>query len=130
MRVEEHIRAFQEHRDAIDWAINRGIGKSQRIIGTHAARGATELLSAYMHAINKVDAGFQINHRWFKSEKAGDKFPDFPKKNHIISMMIKLENMSEQLTYGSQKTEQKIKEVIELLNALENILKELMKNEK
>ena len=84
MKIEEHMKAFQEHRDAIDWAINRGTAKSQRIIGTHAARGINELLSAYLHKINKIDIGFQINHRWFKSEKAGDRFQDFPMKEFVL----------------------------------------------
>ena len=127
MNIDSHLKAFQEHRDAIDWAINRGIERSQRIIGAHASRGIVELLSAYLHKINKIDAGFQINHRWFKSEKAGDRFPDFPKKGILIDKIIKLENMSENLTYGSQKSEREAKEAVGLANELEAMLKELIK---
>ncbi|MBI2971422.1 MAG: hypothetical protein HYY37_03335 [Candidatus Aenigmarchaeota archaeon] len=130
MRIEEHLKAFQEHRDAIDWAINRGIEKSHRIVGTHASRGITELLTAYLHKIGRIDAGFQINHRWFKSQKVGGKFPDFPKKNPIVAKMVELESKSENLTYGSQKSEKEVKKVIELVNELELMLKELMKDEK
>ncbi len=130
MIIEDHLKAFHEHRDAIDWAINRGIEKSQRIVGTHASRGITELLSAYLHKIGKIDAGFQINHRWFKSEKVGKKFPDFPKKNIIIARMIELENVSENLTYGSQKSEKEVKKAVVLVNELELLLKERMKDEK
>jgi|SRR3989339_770855 len=130
MKTEEHLKAFQEHRDAIDWAINRGMEKSQRILGAHASRGITELLSAYLHKINKIEPGFQINHRWFKSEKAGERFPDFPNKSSIIPKMVKLENMSENLTYGSQKSEKEMKRIIELLNELEKLLKRVFENEK
>ena len=130
MKTEEHLKAFQEHRDAIDWAINRGMEESQRILGAHASRGITELLSAYLHKINKIEPGFQINHRWFKSEKAGERFPDFPNKSSIIPKMVKLENMSENLTYGSQKSEKEMKRIIELLNELEKLLKRVFENEK
>ncbi len=130
MKIEEHLKAFKEHRDTIDWAINRGIENSQRIIGAHASRGITELLSAYLHKIEKIDIGFQINHRWFKSEKAGEKFPDFPNKAAIIGRMIKLENESENLTYGSQKSESEIKGVIKMANELEYELAGIMKDEK
>jgi len=130
MKTEEHLKAFQEHRDAIDWAINRGMEKSQRILGAHASRGITELLSAYLHKINKIEPGFQINHRWFKSEKVGERFPDFPNKSSIIPKMVKLENMSENLTYGSQKSEKEMKRIIELLNELEKLLKRVFENEK
>lgn len=130
MKIEEHLKAFQEHRDAVDWAINRGIEKSQRIIGGHASRGLVELLSAYLHKINKIDAGFQINHRWFKSAKVGEKFPDFPNKNTIIPKMVEVENNSENITYGSQKSEKEIKRIIEVANEVETLLKEVIGNEK
>jgi hypothetical protein len=129
MKADDHLKAFQEHKDTINWAVDRGVEKSQRIIGTHASRCIVELLSAYLHRINKIDIGFQINHSWFKSSKAGERFSDFPKKDTIIPKMIELENKSESLTYGMQKSEEEIKEVIELSNEIEAILKELMKNE-
>ena len=110
MKIEEHMKAFEEHRAAIDWAIDRGLQASQRIVGTHASRAVTELFSAYLHKISKIDPGFQINHRWFKSHSAGERFPDFPKKETILNKMIKLENMAENLTYGAQKQEKEIKE--------------------
>ncbi len=122
MKAEEHLKAFQEHKDVIDWAINRGIERSQRIIGAHTSRGTVELLSAYLHKTNKIDAGFQINHRWFKSEKVADKFPYFPRKEGIIREMVKMENMAESLTYGSQQSEKEIKEAVKLFIRLENIL--------
>ncbi len=130
MRVEDHIKAYEEHRAAIDWAINRGPEKSQRIIGTHASRGVIELLSAYLHKINKIDIGFQINHRWFKSENVSKRFQEFPKRAIIFNKMTELENKSENLTYGSQKSEREIKDVIELFNQLETLLKEMIEYEK
>ena len=129
MKKETHLKAFQEHRETIDWAIDRGIEKSQRIIGMHASRGVVELLSAYLHKINKIEIGFQINHRWFKSSNIYEKFPDFPKKRIIFSRMIELEDFTEKLTYGSDRSIKEIKKTLELFNELERILTELMENE-
>lgn len=130
MKEGVHLRAFEEHRATIDWSIDRGLEKSQRIIGIHASRGVIELLSAYLHKKNKIESGFQINHRWFKSDKVYEKFPNFPKKKIIFSKITKLENESEKLTYGSEKSEEEIKNVIRTFNELEKIIKELMENEK
>jgi len=129
MKKEDHLKAFEEHRSAIDWSIDRGLANSQRIIGIHASRGIIELLSAYLHEKNVIKPGFQINHRWFKSGKVSKKFPEFPKKKTIISKLIKLENTSEKLTYGSNKTENEIKSTIKLFNELEKTIKGLMENE-
>ncbi len=122
MRIEDHLKAYDEHRDTIDWAINRGIAKSQRIIGTHTSRAIVELLSAFLHKINAIEIGFQINHRWFKSIKVSEKFSEFPEKDKIIEKMIKLELESENLTYGSQKSEEEVKLVLMLFNEIEKVI--------
>lgn len=128
MKIEEHLISFEEHKDVIEWAINRGLDRSQRIVGTHASRGIVELLSAYLRKINNIDAGFQINHRWFKTERAKERFSAFPRMDEIIKKMTELENTSEILTYGSQKTEKEVKEAVKLFNELETIIEGLMED--
>lgn len=130
MKEEEHLKAFNEHRAAIDWAISRGTEKSQRIIGTHASRGIVELISAYLHRINRITPGFQINHRWFKSGDVSSRLPEFPKKSIIISKISELENKSEMLTYGSQRAESEINSTIQLFNEIENLIRGLYDAEK
>lgn len=130
MKEEEHLKAFDEHRAAIDWAISRGTEKSQRIIGTHASRGIVELLSAYLHKLNRIPPGFQINHRWFKSGDVEDRFPEFPEKKAIISGIAELENKSERLTYGSQREESEINQAIKLFNEIEKLIRGLYGAEK
>ena len=130
MKKEEHLSAFEEHRAVIDWAIDRGIERSQRIIAAHASRGALELLSYYLHKLNMIDPGFQINHRWFKSPQVGNRLPEFEKKGLILPKLVRLENICENLTYGSQKQPRDIKEIVELFNEVERLLNELMSHEK
>ena len=125
MKVENHLESYKEHKETIfDWAIKvKGLKNSQRIIGLHASRAIIDLLSAYLLKKGLIDSGTQINHRWFKSDKVNDKLPNFDNKEKIIEQIIKLELACEDLTYGSPKPEEKIKEAILLFNKIEEQLK-------
>ncbi|MFZ3077631.1 MAG: hypothetical protein WA139_04200 [Candidatus Aenigmatarchaeota archaeon] len=124
MKEEDHLKAYQEYKDNIfSWAIEiRGLEKSQRTIGLNASRAIVELLSAYLHRKKLVDEGFQLNHRWFKSEKVSEKLPNFKNKQKVLEKMVSLEKSSEALSYGSPKPSEKIREIIELFNEIEKII--------
>lgn len=124
MRIESHIQAFEVHKRAIfKWALEvEGIEKSQRIVGLHASRGILELLSAHLHKMKLVDEGFQLNHRWFKSNKVMERIPEFENKEEIITKIINLENICEILSYGTEKPISKTEEAIKLFKELEEIL--------
>lgn len=81
------------------------------------------MLAVYLLKKNLIDSGIQINHRWFKSKSVAERLPEFENKEEIISKMIELELLCEDLTYGSPKSEEQIKEAIELFNELEERLK-------
>ena len=125
MKIENHLDSFKEHKETIfDWAIKiKGLKALHRIIGTHASRAIIDLLAAYLLKRNLIDASIQINHRWFKSKKIMEKLPEFDNKKQILSQIIELELICEDLTYGSPKPEEKIKEAITLFNKIESILK-------
>lgn len=128
MREEDHWKAYQEYRDSIfSWALEiRGLERSQRTIGLNASRAITELLSACLHKRKLVDEGFQLNHRWFKSEKVSERLPEFENKEIILQKMVLLENSSENLAYGSPKPLEKIKQIIELFTEAEKQILVLM----
>lgn len=123
-----HVEAFEVHKRAIfKWALEvEGLEKSQRIIGLHASRGIVELLSPFLHKKKLVDEGFQLNHRLFKSDKMESKLPDFENKANIIAKMVKLENLCETLSYGTQRPIEKTKEAISLFVELEEILNKMI----
>jgi len=131
MKIKDHMEAFEEHKTTIfKWALDtHGLSKSQRIVGLHASRGIAELLSAYLHKKKLIDEGFQINHRWFKSEKVSEKLPNFRNKKTIIKKMVELELLSEQLSYGSQKPVEMTEKALVLFRKLEKEIMGLMKNE-
>ena len=128
MKIENHIESFKEHKETIfDWAIKvKGLKESQRIIGTHASRAIVDLLAVSLLKRHVIDQGIQINHRWFKSKRVMEKLPEFDGKKQIISKMIELELICEDLTYGSPRSEEKIKKAIILFKELE----EKLSNEK
>lgn len=130
MRAEDHLEAFEEHKATMfKWALDTyGLSKSQRIVGLHASRGIVELLSAYLHKEKLIDEGAQINHRWFKSEKVSERLPDFKNKNKIIKKMVKLELLSEQLSYGSQKPVEMIEKAVNIFKSIESEIGGLMGN--
>jgi len=125
MKIENHLESYKEHRETIfDWALKiKGLKNSQRVIGTHASRGIVDLLAAYLLKKGVIDTGTQINHRWFKSKRIMEKLPEFEGKEEICNEMIKLELLCEDLTYGSPKPEEKIKEAILMFNKIESKLK-------
>ena len=125
MKLENHLESYKVHKETIfDWALKvKGIKSSQRIIGTHASRAMVDLLAVYLLKRNLISPGLQLNHRWFKSKNILEKLPEFENKKEICEDMIKLELLCEDLTYGSPKPEEKIKEAIILFNKIESMLK-------
>ncbi len=126
MKIENHLESYNIHKETIfDWALKvKGIKDSQRIIGTHASRGIVDLLAVYLLKKNLISSGLQLNHRWFKSKSIFERLPEFENKKEICEEMIKLELLSEDLTYGSPKPEEKIKEAIILFNKIESMLQD------
>lgn len=125
MRIEEHQNSFEEHKRIIfKWALEvEGLEKSQRIIGLHASRAIIELLSIFLHKNKLVDEGFQLNHRWFKSDKVISKLPEFGNKTEIVIKLVELENLCERLSYGTQKPTKDTEKAIELFTQIEQMLK-------
>lgn len=92
----------------------------------HASRGIIELLSIVLHTKNIIDEGFQINHRWFKSNRVGEKFPEFENKESIMIKMVDLENLCEVLAYGAEKPVEKIEEAVKRFKELEEMLTKML----
>jgi hypothetical protein len=128
MKEGDHWKAYKEYRDSIfEWALEiKGLDKSQRIIGLNASRAIVELLSAFLHRKRLIDEGFQLNHRWFKSERVKERLPEFKYKDEIVRKMVELENSCEKLAYGSPRPIKETKKVIELFKELERQIKGMM----
>lgn len=129
MKPEFHLQAFQDRKETIfRWGLEvKGLEKAQRVIGDNASRAIIELLSAYLHQQHLVEEGFQLNHAWFKSEKVFGRLPEFSRKQEVVSKLIQLEKLCENLSYGAPKPAEKLKEAIVLFQELEELLSVLQK---
>ena len=122
MKIEEHVKAYEEHRENVfRWAIEiKGIEKSQRTVGLNISRCAIELLAIYLHEKALISEGKQLNHRWFKSMNVLKKLPEFPERENLIEKMVQLENTTEKLSYGSKKPVEMIEEAVRLFLDIES----------
>ena len=125
MRTEEHEKSLEEHKKIIfKWALEvQGLEKSQRTIGLHTSRAALDLFAIFLHRRKIIDEGFQLNHRWFKSNKVGSMFPEFEGKEKILTKLVELENLCEKLSYGAEKPVSNTERAIELFNQIEELVK-------
>lgn len=104
MKLENHTAKLKEHLDGLEWGIKQN---NQSSVGFHASAGMVELLSIYLHKLKLVSGDFQVKHNWFNSENTvREKINfDFPHKNTILGLMMKIEEMRNPLCYGTPRAE-------------------------
>ncbi len=110
--VEEHIKAVRALLKDVESKVRTGtIVEAQKIVGFSCSEASCDLFGILLHKKNLITPGFNINHRFFASEKiAKKKFSfDFQEKERLISMLVKQEGFRERLCYGKEKE----KEVVE-----------------
>jgi len=127
MKIEEHEKAYKEHLDSINRAIEEGIETSQRNVGYNVSQGSIELFAIYMHKLKLIQgSGDQFDHRVFKSKNLIAKKvpPDFASKNRILELMGIIEEERNALCYGARKPKTRIEKVINAFNELRRIINE------
>lgn len=134
MKIEEHQKAYEEHKKNIERAIEEGIEDNQRNLAYNISQGSVELFAIMLHKLNLIQgSGDQFDHRIFKSPKLiKKKIPfDFSSKYKILDFMKKIEDERIALCYGSRKPVERIKEALKNFNELRRIInKELGHNGK
>jgi len=133
MKIEEHEKAYQEHKRIIDKFIEEGIENNQRNISYNISQGSVELFSIYLHKLNIVSSsGDQIDHRIFKSKNLINKKLDFdfPHKFKILKLMKEIEQERNALCYGSRKPSPRIEKVIIAFNKFRKIVNKEIQNAK
>jgi hypothetical protein len=109
--IEEKLR--------LDVAIKR-----QKLIGFACSEASCDLLAILLHKKNLISPGFNINHRFFASEKiAKNKFDfDFPEKNNLISFLVKQDEFRTLLCYGKPKETKLVTDCIKNLFEIKKII--------
>ena len=131
MKLEEHEKAYEEHKRNIDRTIEEGIEENQRNLSYNVSQGSVELFSIFLHKLNIIQgSGDQFDHRIFKSKKLVEskiKF-DFPQKKKILELMKKIEEERNALSYGSRKSKERVVEALNNFNELREIINKEIKN--
>ncbi len=79
--------------------------KRQKLVGFACSEASCDMLAVLLHIKNLIDPGFNVNHRFFASEKIAKsrlKF-DFPSKIALIQLLVKQEEYRNSLCYGKPK---------------------------
>ncbi len=98
--------------------------KRQKLVGFACSEASCEILSILLHKKNLITPGFNINHRFFASEKiAKRRFDfDFSEKNKIIPLLVKQDEYRTLLCYGKPKETKVVTDCIKNLFEIKKII--------
>ena len=133
MKIEDHEKAYNEHKKNIDRLIEEGIEENQRNIAFNLSQGSVELFSIFLHKLHKIQgSGDQIDHRIFKNRNLINKKLPFniPDKSKILSLLKTIEEERNALCYGSRKSKERIEKTIFAFNELRNIINKDIKDDR
>lgn len=133
MKIEEHEKAYEEHKKNIDKLIEEGIEENQRNLAYNLSQGSVELFSIFLHKLHLIQgSGDQFDHRIFKSKNLIENKLTFkfPLKNKILVLMRKIEEERNALCYGSRKPKLRVEKIIVSFNELRRIINQELKNDR
>ena len=125
MKIPDHKERLRESLSLIEESIEKGLVERQRTIGFNASAAVTDMLGIFLHKNSLIDPGIIVKHEWLKSEKSMEnKFPfDFPRKEEIFALILKIEEKRNILCYGKPQKEEIILEVLNNFNKVKEIFK-------
>ena len=127
MNVEAHVKNLKESLELIDESIEKGLVERQRTIGFNTSAASADMLEIFLHKNGLIDQGTVIKHEWLKSKnKIEDKLPfDFPHKNEILGLMLRIEEKRNALCYGKPQKREVLEEIIMTFNSLRELFREV-----
>jgi len=130
MKVDEHEKAYKEHLENLNKAIEEGIDENQRNIGYNISQGSVELFALYLHKLKLLQtSGDQFDHRVFKNKSLIERKipPNFPGRNKILDLMKSIELERNIICYGRRKPKTKIEELIKKFQKLRKLINKNLK---
>jgi hypothetical protein len=124
---EEHKLNFEQFMEDIKEKIRANLLKErQKIVGFSASEAATNALEYLLHKKNLITSGFKVNHKYFASEKRAKRYIEFefPKKDKLITLMVKQDEYRTLLCYGKEKDTKLVEEAITNLNKIKKLIEE------
>jgi len=124
--IKEHKKNFEQFMSDIHEKIRAELlVERQKIIAFNTSEASTNLVEYFLHKKNIVQDGFRLNHNYFVSEKRAKRYLDFdfPKKEELIKLMVNQEEFRNLLCYGKEKEQEKVREAIDNLNEIIEMIK-------
>ena len=124
--LEDHKATIRELEEDINEKIRaKNLFERQKVVGFDVSEASTNLFELYLHKKNLITEGFNVNHRFFNSQKkAEERFPyDFPEKQKILSRMVEIEELTTKLCYGKSKKIEEVERAVKLFSELKDIIK-------
>ena len=125
--VEQHKKNFKQFMKDVEEKIRANLlVERQKIIGFDTSEAATNILEYFLHNKNLISSGFRVNHNYFASEKRAQRHLDFdfPKRNELISLMVKQDELRNLLCYGKEKELSLVKEAVSNINIIKKLIEE------
>ncbi len=130
--IEEHkLIAKVFLKDIEEKVKNDIVVERQKLIGFSASEAACNLFAIFLHKNNLITPGFNINHRFFASEKlAKSHFPfDFEHKTELLSLLTIQEDFRSKLCYGKMKEAGVVESTIQNLNKTKKLIESILEEE-
>lgn len=129
--ADEHTKIVKEFLDDINEKVRANLlFDRQKIVGFAASEAAVNLFALLLHKKNIVEPSFNVNHRYFASERIAEKRFDFdiPKKGKLLGLLVDQENYRNKLCYGKDKNAEivnsAVKNLFEIKKIIDSILEE------
>ena len=121
--AEEHEKIVKEFLEDINEKIRANLLiERQKIIGFAASEAAVNLFALLLRKKSIVESGFNVNHRYFASQRIAERRFDFhiPKKIELIKLLVDQENYRNKLCYGKDKKANIVSSAVENLFKINN----------
>ncbi|MBI4162401.1 MAG: hypothetical protein HY513_01850 [Candidatus Aenigmarchaeota archaeon] len=126
------MTSIEAHKESIKYMledVNEKIRKEQattrqKLVGFACSEASCDMLAVLLHLKNLIDPGFNVNHRFFASEKIAKsrlKF-DFPSKNALMPLLVQQEEYRNSLCYGKPKESKTVDKCVENLFTIKKII--------
>lgn len=125
---EEHKKTIRELINDINEKIRSDlILERQKLIGFATSEISCNLFALLLHKKNIISPGFNVNHRFFVSEKAAlNKFNfEFPEKNKLIQLLVSQEKHRILLCYGKEKDRKIVEKAIEIMHSIKALVENI-----
>ncbi|MBI2675803.1 MAG: hypothetical protein HYX24_05060 [Candidatus Aenigmarchaeota archaeon] len=127
--ADEHIKSIKSlFRDVEDKIKAGTLVEMQKLVGFACSEAACDLFALMLHRKNLISPGFNVNHRFFASEKiASEKFSfDFPHKAKLLPLLVNQERFRSILCYGRERERQIVEDCIKAAYKIREIVEEII----